>query len=172
MRRVARAGFEGKTKFENKKFENKKFDNNEETSMKRFAILVSAFCLLTASAASAATSEKFGKGGWIQDFQPEIDRANSSGEQFRIKGHCQSNCTLFLGLRNVCVERSATLLFHSGHDRQRNINAGSTNRMLSAYNASLRQYVVDNHYMDTLAFHAISGAQIIDRFGYKECPRK
>jgi hypothetical protein len=49
---------------------------------------------------------------------------------------------------------------------------GSTNRMLNAYNPSLRQYVVDNHYMDTRAFHAISGATIIDKFGYKECPRK
>jgi hypothetical protein len=134
--------------------------------------IFSLIFILLSSAAFAATSEKFGKGGWIQDFQPEIDRANASGELFRIKGHCQSNCTLFLGLRNVCVERSATLLFHAGHDRKRNINAGSTNRMLNAYNPALRQYVVDNHYMDTLAFHAISGAAIIDKFGYKECPRR
>jgi hypothetical protein len=140
--------------------------------MRYFASFVGVLLMMSSSAAFAATSERYGKGGWIQDFQPEIDRANASGELFRIKGHCQSNCTLFLGLRNVCVERSATLLFHAGHDRQRNINAGSTNRMLSAYNAVLRQYVVDNHYMDTLAFHAISGAAIIDKFGYKECPRK
>ena len=140
--------------------------------MKYFATLVSAVLLTVASVAFAATSEKYGMGGWIQKFQPEIDRANASGELFRIRGHCQSNCTLFLGLRNVCVERSATLLFHSGHDRQRNLNAGSTDRMLNAYNAALRQYVVDNHYMDSLAFHAISGAAIIDKFGYKECPRK
>jgi hypothetical protein len=135
-------------------------------------ILFSVIFVMISSAAFAATSERFGKGGWIQDFQPEIDRANASGELFRIKGHCQSNCTLFLGLRNVCVERSATLLFHSGHDRQRNLNAGSTNRMLSAYNASLRQYVTDHHYMDTLEFHAIPGSMIIDKFGYKECPRQ
>jgi hypothetical protein len=108
----------------------------------------------------------------LLSFQPEIDRANASGELFRIKGHCQSNCTLFLGLHNVCVERSATLLFHAGHDRQRNINAGSTNRMLSGYNAALRRYVTDNHCMDTLVFHAIPGSMIIDTFGYKECPRK
>jgi hypothetical protein len=133
-------------------------------------LFVGLALLLMSSSAFAATSEKFGQGGWIQDFQPEIDRANASGELFRIKGHCQSNCTLFLGLRNVCVERSATLLFHAGHDRQRNINAGSTQRMLSAYNAALRQYVLDNHYMDTLEFHAIPGSVIIDRFGYKECP--
>jgi hypothetical protein len=136
-------------------------------------IIVSLFlCIAMSASALAATSEGFGMGGWIEKFQPEIDRANASGELFRIRGHCQSNCTLFLGLRNVCVERSATLLFHSGHDRQRNINARSTQRMLSAYNASLRQYVLDNHYMDTLAFHAIPGSMIIDKFGYRECPRK
>jgi hypothetical protein len=43
--------------------------------------------------------------------------------------------------------------------------------MLSAYNAKLRKYVLDNHYMDTPEFHAIPGSMIIDRFGYKECPR-
>jgi hypothetical protein len=63
-------------------------------------------------------------------------------------------------------------LFHAGHDRQRNIHAGSTQRMLKAYNAALRQYVLDNHYMDTLAVHAIPGSMIIDKFGYQECPRK
>ena len=134
-------------------------------------VLVVASSAAVSSAAMAATSEAYGRGGWIKDFQPEIDRANASGELFRIKGHCQSLCTLFLGLRNVCVERSARLLFHAGHDRQRNIHAGSTNRMLNAYNTPLRQYLVNGHYMETLAFHTVSGAAIIDRFGYKECPK-
>jgi hypothetical protein len=74
-------------------------------------------------------------------------------------------------LRNVCVERSASLLFHAGHDRQRSINAGSTQRMLNAYNPKLRKYLIDNHYMETLAFHTIPGSKIIDTFGYRECPR-
>jgi hypothetical protein len=134
-------------------------------------LFVSLIVLILSSSAFAATSERYGKGGWIKDFQPEIDRANSSGELFRIKGHCQSNCTLFLGLRNVCVERSATLLFHAGHDRQRNISAVSTQRMLNAYNAALRAYVTEKGYMNTLEFHAIPGSMIIDKFGYRECPR-
>ena len=134
-------------------------------------LFVSVILLIVSSTAFAATSEKFGKGGWYRDFQPEIERANTSGELFRIRGHCQSNCTLFLGLRNVCVERSATLLFHAGHDRQRNINAGSTQRMLSAYNPALRAYVTERGYMNTLEFHAIPGSMIIDKFGYRECPR-
>lgn len=134
--------------------------------------LVVLVLVLISSTSFAATSERFSKGGWYKDFRPEIERANSSGELFRITGHCQSNCTLFLGLRNVCVERSATLLFHAGHDRQRNIHAGSTQRMLSAYNARLRRYLIDNHHMETLAFHTIPGSTIIDRFGYRECPRQ
>ena len=135
-------------------------------------VWMAASSAAVSSAAMAATSEAYGKGGWIRDFQPEIDRANASGELFRIKGHCQSLCTVFLGLRNVCVERSARLLFHAGHDRQRNINAGSTQRMMNAYNAPLRQYLVNGRYMETLAFHTISGAAMIDKFGYKECPRQ
>jgi hypothetical protein len=134
-------------------------------------ILLSALLLLISGTAFGATSQPYGMGGWIKDFQPVIDHANATGELFRIQGHCQSLCTMFLGIRNVCVERNARLLFHAGHDRQRNISPQSTERMLRTYNPSLRQYVVTNHYMDTLAFHTISGATIIDKFGYKECPK-
>lgn len=126
------------------------------------------------SAAHADTSDRFAMGGWIEKFQPAIDQANATGELFRIRGHCQSNCTLFLGVRNVCVERSARLLFHAGHGRGPNrhvINAGSTQRMLDAYNAKLRHYVVANGYLAKLEFSTISGARIIDEFGYRECPR-
>lgn len=141
---------------------------------------VVATLLLAASSAglsfsaAADTSDRFSQGGWIEKFQPAIDQANASGELFRIRGHCQSNCTLFLGVRNVCVERSARLLFHAGHGRGANrhvINAGSTQRMLNAYNPKLRQYVIDKGYLTKLEFSTISGADIIDRFGYRECPR-
>ena len=53
-----------------------------------------------------------------------------------------------------------------------NIHAGSTQRMLNAYNARLRRYLIDNRYMETLAFHTIPGSAIIDKFGYRECPRQ
>jgi hypothetical protein len=81
---------------------------------------------------------------------------------------------MFLGVRNVCVERSARLLFHAGHgrgDKRNVINANSTQRMLNSYNAPLQAYVTQQGYMNKLEFSAISGAQIIDRFGYKECPK-
>jgi hypothetical protein len=62
-------------------------------------------------------------------------------------------------------------LFHAGHDRERNVSAKWANHMLNAYNARLRNYLVSNHYVDTLAFHTISGSEIIDKFGYRECPK-
>ena len=135
-------------------------------------LLIIALLLIASSEVHAGSSQPYGRGGWIADFQPVIDRYNATGELMRIEGHCQSLCTIFLGLRNVCVERSARLLFHAGHDRKRNISAVSTNRMLGAYNGPLRQYLASGGYMDTLAFHTIPGATMIDRFGYKECPRR
>ncbi|MGH7489558.1 MAG: hypothetical protein ACREMY_28755 [bacterium] len=91
---------------------------------------------------------------------------------FRIQGHCQSSCTLFLGIRSVCIERNARLLFHAGHDRQRNILPSATQHMISAYNGRLRSYLQAGGYMSTLAFHTISGADMIRRFGYRECPKR
>ena len=99
-----------------------------------------------------------------------VQQYNASGERFRIDSHCQSACTMFLSIRNVCVTPGATLLFHAGGSmRKGTINPGTTQHMLSTYNAALRQYVTENHFMDTLDFHSIPGSQIIKRFGYPAC---
>jgi hypothetical protein len=134
--------------------------------------LVTALLLLISTSAMAGTSAGYGMGGQFSRFDPVVDAANQSGELFRIEGHCQSACTLFLAIRNVCVDRNATLLFHAGHDRGRNVTSSATNHMLSAYNAALRDYVTANHYMDTLEFHAISGHDMIAKFGYRACSGK
>ena len=126
---------------------------------------------LIPSAATAGTSLGYGNGGRFVRYDPIVAAHNRSGELFRIQGHCQSACTLFLGIRNVCIERSARLLFHAGHDRRKNVTVSSTQHMMSAYNARLRRYLTAGHYMEMLSFHVISGADMIDKFGYKECPK-
>ena len=131
-----------------------------------------AVLLLFKTPAMAGTNAGFEMGGRYARFDPVVSQYNQSGELFRIEGHCQSSCTLFLGIRNVCVDRNATLLFHAAHDRSRNVSPSLTSHMLGAYNTSLRNYVTANHYMDTLAFHSISGRDMIRNFGYRECPRK
>jgi hypothetical protein len=61
-------------------------------------------------------------------------------------------------------------LFNSGGDmRKGQVNPSLTEHMLAAYNPALRKYITDNHFMDTFAFHAISGRDMIGRFGYPAC---
>ena len=35
-----------------------------------------------------------------------------------------------------------------------------------------RATITANHYMDALAFHTISGHDMIRKFGYRDCPGK
>jgi hypothetical protein len=104
------------------------------------------------------------------EFEAVIRKYNASGERFRIDGHCQSACTMFLAIRNVCVTPNATLLFHAGgNPRKSQRSEEYTNRMLAKYKPSLRKYVTENHFMDTFEFHSISDPLIISRFGYPTC---
>jgi hypothetical protein len=108
--------------------------------------------------------------GEMGRFDAVVSQYNASGERFRIDSHCQSACTIFLSIRNVCITPSATLLFHAGGDRRAGrISAASTQHMLAAYNSALRQYVTENHFMDTFDFHSISGRDMVKRFGYRAC---
>jgi hypothetical protein len=136
-------------------------------------ILIAALSFAATEALAVGSSAGYGGGGRSSSFDPIVNRYNQSGELFRIQGRCQSACTLFLGIRNVCIERSATLLFHAGHAMNTKvILPWATEHMLNAYNARLRGYVVSRHYMDTIDFHAISGRDMIEKFGYRECPRR
>src|SRR4051794_25746159 len=152
--------------------------------MSRFSIAIFALraglsllgCLATLAWSSAVkadgSSAPYGGGGQMAKFDAIIGQYNASGELFRIEGHCQSSCTLFLAIRNVCIDPGATLLFHAAHDPGgRNVSPQLTGHMLAAYNGRLRSYVVANHYMETLEFHSISGGDMIRKFGYRACPK-
>jgi hypothetical protein len=74
-------------------------------------------CLATLACTSAVladgSSVPYGGGGPMAKFDAIIGQYNASGELFRIEGHCQSSCTMFLAIRNVCVDANANLLFHA-----------------------------------------------------------
>jgi hypothetical protein len=108
--------------------------------------------------------------GEFARFQTVVQQYNASGERFRIDTYCPSACTMFLSIRNVCIAPGATLAFHTGGSMKKGtISPYYTQQMLSTYNAALRQYVTDNHFMDTFTFHPISGSELIKRFGYRAC---
>jgi hypothetical protein len=148
---------------------------------RRFTHTIGTLTLLCALAVLAAPARADGsvsalsmgmgaRPGEMPRFDAVVQQYNTSGERFRIDSHCQSACTIFLSIKNVCITPGATLLFHSGGDPKTNrVSATSTQHMLGAYNSVLRQYVTDNHFMDTFAFHSISGREMVSRFGYPAC---
>jgi hypothetical protein len=69
-----------------------------------------------AAALAAGSSLPYGEGGYVLNFVKIVRQYNMSGDDFRIEGVCKSACTMFLGIRDVCVERDARLMFHAGHD--------------------------------------------------------
>ena len=57
------------------------------------------FVLLPAGAFAAGSSVGYEQRGPYARLEPVVQRYNKSGELFRVDGHCQSACTLFLGIR-------------------------------------------------------------------------
>lgn len=128
------------------------------------AMLIAAGLAVAIPAAAAADSRPYAMGGITREFAPKVREADRSGKTFRISGHCQSACTMFLAVRTVCIEPSARLLFHAGKTER------GTRDMLNSYNPKLRAYLVSNGTMERATFHTISGRDMIARFGYRQCP--
>jgi hypothetical protein len=101
-------------------------------------------------------------------FQSVIQQYNASGERFRINSHCQSACTMFLSIRNVCVSSGATLLFHAGGADKR-ASAPAARSKCSAPITPPCSSVSPPTTMEKLDFHPISGSELIKRFGYPAC---
>jgi hypothetical protein len=134
--------------------------------------LAAILLLVTTPVLAEGSSAGYGGGGWYEQFHPIVEQYNHSGELFRIVGNCQSACTMFLGIRNVCIEPGATLRFHAGKDKLGNMSAVATGRMLATYNGRLRAFLAANHAMEKFAFTAVSGTDMVRNFGYRACPRR
>jgi hypothetical protein len=150
-------------------------EGNVRRRRSNFGGLALGVVMLAAGPAAFAdgSSKPHGAGGRFAVYHPIIAKYNRNGELFRIEGFCRSACTLFLSIRNVCVERSAFLSFHAGPDAKTGKwgpSASSTRAMLAAYKPKLRRYLLDGHHVDSRKYHTLSGATLIDRFGYLECP--
>lgn len=132
-------------------------------------ILALGMALITGSAMAAGSSVGHGNGaatrGDFREFVAIVQQYNQSGEQFRIRGRCKSACTMFLSIRNVCIEPSAILLFHSVGNRSVN---GS---MFGSYNSALNAYLTAHGAnQPNQPFVEIPGSQMMSKFGYKRCP--
>lgn len=135
-----------------------------------FVIFISAY---SAPTFAEGSSLPYGGGGPIRA-DLIAAKYNRSGEPFRIEGHCQSSCTMLLAIKKACVDPNARLLFHAAlfpNERGQKPPPERQARMLNSYNAKLRNYLVKGGYVENFDFHTISGRDIIQKFGYRECKR-
>src|ERR1041385_7337548 len=79
-------------------------------------VFATILLLIPSLAAAEGTSVPYNMGGPHAAFDPVIAQYNQSGERFRIEGQCKSSCPMLLGIRNVCVDRNASFLFHGAND--------------------------------------------------------
>src|SRR5262245_10933224 len=100
-------------------------------------------------------SDGYGRGGSFGDYDPIIEKYNSSGELFVIRGRCQSACTLFLSVSNACIASNARFGFHAGR------SVISTQRMLTSYREKLRSHLVAVGALQGQSYYFISGRDMI-----------
>jgi hypothetical protein len=111
-------------------------------------------------------------GGTLAAYRAEARRLDASGEELAIRGVCASACTIFLGLRRVCVAPGAVFWFHAARrPGGAALDPLATLEMLSSYPRGLRDWAIRAHALERLEFDAaasLTGEEVI-RLGAQRC---
>jgi hypothetical protein len=114
-------------------------------------------------------------GGAVEERMRQVDRMRAQGQGAAIPyGRCISACTLYLGLPDTCVGRSAVFGFHGPSARTRGLGLplGEFDRvshaMANYYPEPVRSWYLSTarHIIGT--YYQVSGAQLIS-MGFREC---
>jgi hypothetical protein len=111
-------------------------------------------------------------GGNIHAYAAAVDYLNNAGRKKAIVGVCVSACTMYLGVRKVCVDPEAELWFHAAHlpSNTRPDPAGSL-IMLSHYPKHVRAWVIQVGALERTEWDGravLSGRQLIG-MGIRAC---
>lgn len=108
------------------------------------------------------------RGGEVHAFAADVGRINDIHQSIRLDAaECASACTMYLAVKHVCVAPGTAFGFHAAtHD---NGYGGESTYESYIVHASIPLY---NHVVPWLVspeLHWLSGMELIDRFGFKEC---
>src|SRR4051794_79927 len=111
-------------------------------------------------------------GGHIRAYVAAIAHLNRTGAAKVISGVCASACTMYLGVRNVCVEPDAELWFHAAHlpGEDRADPLGSL-KMLSYYPRKVRGWAIQTGALEKTKWDGtkvLTGRQLI-QMGIPRC---
>lgn len=111
-------------------------------------------------------------GGLLATRDREVDRLRASGERVELRGTCNSACTMYLGLENICIDRRASFGFHGPSSYGRPLPAAEFERwsqiMARNYREPLKTWFLDTARYEIGGQLRLSGAELI-RLGYPEC---
>lgn len=111
-------------------------------------------------------------GGLIGIRDREVQRLRASGDRVELRGTCNSACTMYLGLDNICIDRRASLGFHGPSSYGKPLPAAEFERwsqiMARNYREPLKSWFLDTARYDITGQKRLSGAELI-RLGYPEC---
>ena len=131
---------------------------------------------LSACAPSYAIVSHDDPGGSVPQRVAQIERLKASGERVEVTGkYCNSACTMYLALENMCTTRNTAWGFHgpsSGlpglplahHEFER-----WTMVMAEHYPQPLRRWFMEEARDELIGVTRISGADMIERYGVEEC---
>nr|WP_255609183.1 hypothetical protein [Methylosinus sp. Sm6] len=114
-------------------------------------------------------------GGTLAAYREEARRLDASREELAIRGVCASACTIFLGLRRVCVAPRAVFWFHAARlPGAAAPDPLATLEMLSLYPPAVRDWAIRTHALERLDFDeaaSLTGEELV-RMGARRCRRR
>lgn len=113
-------------------------------------------------------------GGNLRGYVAEVQRLNAKGSSKAIRGVCASACTIYLGVKNVCVEPTAQLWFHAAHlPNDSHPDPLGSLEMLSYYPPSIRDWAIRTGALENTGFDEakkLTGEQLV-LMGVAPCVR-
>jgi hypothetical protein len=135
--------------------------------------IVLALTVLAAMLLTAPTYAQEGDhGGKLLAYTAQVDRLNREKRAKRISGVCASACSVFLGVRRVCVERDAQVWFHAAYEpASLRPDPTGTLVMLSYYPRRVRRWAIQTRALERTSWsaeHMLTGEQLI-QMGLSPC---
>ncbi|MDE2579458.1 MAG: hypothetical protein KGL46_11675 [Hyphomicrobiales bacterium] len=118
--------------------------------MRLFSAAIGLFCAACASERLVQPPED--GGGNLRAYLAEVDRLNAQGASKRIEGACVSACTAYLGVRKVCLARTAELWFHAAHLPGGGPDAAGSLELLARYPEPVRQWAIQTKALESVSF--------------------
>lgn len=137
-------------------------------------LVLAALLAFACTASPADVVIRNDPGGRLTDRLDQIARFRAAGTRVEIRGHCDSSCTLLLGLPLACVAPTARLGFHGPQSQRYGISlppddfTAWSDVMADHYPPGIAAMFMSRWRENTLGIVTITGTEAV-RLGARPC---